>query len=177
MQLPTKYTFRKEFRFCEILNFSSHRRLSHFVRKGTSCSKCGIDCDRIIEAVDKKNNVHVDLYDQELAVFLTIGHIIPKSCGGMRGKNIRPLCNKCNAQEGSDFDHILEDRELFYKHCFGFLVKRKSGNKFQNSEKCAAIIDIFRSEQDNKIHFVFEGGFTYEASRVIFTTQKVMCHV
>lgn len=174
MQLPTKYTFIKEFNFYKIVNLSDHRRLSHFIRKGTSCKKCGINCDRLIEGIDKKGNVHIDLYDQELTVFLTVGHIIPKSSGGLRGKNIRPLCNKCNCSEGSDFDHILLDRKLFESHCFGFLVKRKSGNKFQNGKKCAKIIDIFRSDHDQRIYFIFDGGFTYEANKVIFTTQRVL---
>ena len=174
MQLPTKYTFRKEFRFCEILNIFSHRRLSHFIRKGTSCKKCGINCDRLIEGIDNKGHVHIDLYDQNLTTFLTIGHIVPKSCGGSRGKNIRPLCNKCNSSEGSGFDHILLDRNLFENHCYGFLVKRKSGKRFQDGKKCARIIDIFRSDRDQRIYFVFDGGFTYEANKVIFTTQRVL---
>lgn len=174
MELPTKLKFSKELQFFEIVNFSNHRRMKHFIFKGSSCKKCGINCNRLIIAKSDQGHEHIDLYDESLQVFLTMGHIIPKSAGGALGKNIRPLCNKCNRKEGSGFEHVLEDRDLFDKYCLGAIVKRKNGNKFQNGKKSAAIIDIFRSKHDKKIYFVFEGGFTYEANKVIFTTHKVL---
>lgn len=176
MQLPTKFEFSKELQFLEIVNFSKRRRMKHFIFKGSSCKKCGINCNRLIISKNKRGYEHVDLYDENLQVFLTMGHIIPKSAGGTLGKNIRPLCNKCNRQEGSGFEHVLEDRDLFNKYCLGAIVKRKNGNKFQNGKKCATIIDIFRSEHDKKIYFVFEGRFTYEANKVIFTSNKALTH-
>lgn len=174
MRLPTNCKIEKEFDFFELVNFRSHKRIKHFIFKGTLCKRCSVNCNRLIRAIDEYNNVHIGLYDKKLTRFLTMGHIIPRSCGGGYDNNIRPLCNKCNKEEGSDFDHILLDRNLFDNHCYGFLVKRKSEKKFQNGKKCARIIDIFRSEHDKKIYFVFDGGFTYEAKKVIFTTQRVL---
>lgn len=154
--------------------FEEHRRMKHYIKKGNYCYKCGIVCDRLIHGSDDQENIHIDLYDKDLTVFLTMGHIIPKSAGGKLGKNIRPLCNKCNCDEGSGFDHLLEDRALFESHCLGFLVKRKNGNRFQDGKRTASIKHIFRSEKDGRIYFSFVGGFTYEANKVIFTTQKTL---
>jgi len=113
MKLPNhRYEFIQE-KPIEELNSILVGRLSLYKIKEYACSKCGIVCDRLIQGKAKKS-VHWDLYDQNLTVMMTQGHIIPASKGGKKHiDNLRPLCHICNHKEGSDVSWMLDDLEMF----------------------------------------------------------------
>lgn len=163
------YHFLEELEISKLQEYGDHRRLSLYLKKGTKCHGCGIDCNRLIKAKSCDGSIHVDLYDSELKVMLTVGHIIPKSKGGkMTDDNIRPLCHICNHKEGFTINHVAENEQWFNTLIKDKPVKRKSKNVFQNGETVAIIKDKFVSENDGLLYFVFVGGFTYDANKCIF---------
>lgn len=168
--MERKLPFSKYHFLSEQFNYTlptSHRRLRLYRFKGTKCSTCGVDCPRLIKGRDNGGGTHWDLYDKDLTVMLTVGHIIPACRGGkFELPNLRPLCNRCNKKEGKGFQHILNDPVLFESHCKGKQVKRNSGNPFQDNQLIATIETIFIS--DNVIYFGFIGGFTYPADKCNF---------
>lgn len=100
LTLPTGYFFEEELDSSRLNEYSEHRRLSFL--QSRICDECGKLFPRLIIGKQKTGGgVHVDLYSENLDDFLTLGHIIPKRCGGLVEKeNIRPLCFACNKAEG-----------------------------------------------------------------------------
>lgn len=166
-RLPVyNYLFVEEMPFENLQNYSLHRRLMHYQNDNHFCAKCGIECHRLIWGQSKDGARHLDLYNADLTVMLTLGHIIPISRGGSKKfTNIRPLCYSCNQKEGNFFDHFFYDSSLFITHLYGKQVERLSKNPFQDGSKTAKIVRIFKSENDNKIYFGFVGGFTHPANK------------
>ncbi len=175
MILPNqKFIFEKEIDITELSNFSNHRRLSLFLSKGTTCKECGANGSRLIYG-RRRQELHLDLYDENLSVMMTCAHIIPACLGGQfHPDNLRPLCHICNMNEGFDGKHLVKHRYLFDDIVKGSDVVRKNGDVFQNGNKLATITDIFKSNKDKKIYLVFDGGFTYPFSKVKFLKHKMI---
>jgi hypothetical protein len=170
----TKYRFVREYPLESLpVLFAEHRRMSLFIEKGTSCSKCDKQFTRLIHGVDSKKNLHIDLYTDDLSSLLTVAHIIPSSSGGLKSKNnTRPLCKECNSKEKNGFDHILADRDLFHSHCYLWVVRKKCGGKFPSGKSTNVIQSIFLSPRHQVPYFGFVDRYTYPATKVVFTTSR-----
>lgn len=80
--------------------YSEHRRLRVFANKGYACGNCGRVGTHFLSTVDRKGNVHRDLYTAD-NVLMTIDHVIPKVKGGSSElENLVPLCQPCNSAKG-----------------------------------------------------------------------------
>lgn len=82
--------------------YLNHRRLRVFANKGLKCAYCEKRGIYLIEAVDHRGAIHVDVYTKDFEL-MTIDHVIPKSKGGHHHdlSNLVPCCNKCNMKKGS----------------------------------------------------------------------------
>lgn len=149
-KLPNhRYIFVTEYPLEDLKNYAKHKRLFLYNEQGCECAVCGIRADRLILGQGKTGDLHIDLYDKDLTVMMTVGHIIPASKGGkVTSDNVRPLCHKCNYKEGSGLQHVCEDPKLFYNHVQGKTVKKINGNTFSNGKMVAIIKDFFWHEKD-----------------------------
>jgi hypothetical protein len=175
MFLPNhNYKFYKELPLENLESYKNHRRLRHYYTNGYCCAKCDAVCSRLIWGKTKEGTKHLDMYNQDLTLMLTLGHIIPKARGGDDSdENIRPLCHVCNYAEGAGFEHFLEEPELFDKLLRGKYARRMNGNPFQNGRKYAKIDRIFISpHHQNKLYFGFVEGFTYNANKCVLPKTK-----
>jgi len=170
MILPNnRYVFVDEYPVWMLPDYSWHKRLKIFINKGIQCETCGVVCDRLIAGRATDGAIHLDLYDSELKRMLTRGHIIPKALGGKKTlENLRPLCHQCNSDEGSSLETVCSIPELFSNHIRGKVVRRLSGNPFQDGRMTATILDVYKSPKTRKLFFFFLGGFTYPIDRVFF---------
>jgi hypothetical protein len=101
---------------------------------------------------------------------LTLGHIIPACKGGKyEPKNIRPLCEKCNLEEGP---HINEKfLTSIYYLCSIFnnrKIRRCSGHKFKSGYNTAVINGVFKSELTNEWCFSTICGSTIPVEKTFF---------
>lgn len=162
-----KYLFVKEKPISELVRFHSHRRLSLYIKKGHYCASCAIVCDRLILGKDNGGHRHWDLYDQDLQVMLTRGHIVPHSKGGPATfDNLRPLCHICNLKEGSSLVPLIKDIKKFEVYLKGKEAICRSGNPFQNGELVATIDSAFFDTKQQIYCIKFTQGFTYPADKI-----------
>lgn len=164
-----KFRLKKELPINQLGKIAeNNKRLRLYVNKGINCVKCGIECNRLILAKGSGESLHWDLYDEDLTVMLTNGHIIPKSKGGgSRIENLRPLCHLCNDSEGNRLNHLLNEENFHYLK--NKKVARQSGNAFQDGSYRATIKGYFFSDKSKDYYLTFnEGDFTYPANKVKF---------
>ena len=101
---------------------------------------------------------------------LTLGHIIPACKGGKyEPRNVRPLCEKCNVEEGP---HINEKfLTSIYHFCSIFnnrKIRRCSGHKFKSGYNTAVINGVFKSEITNEWCFSTICGSTIPVEKTFF---------
>lgn len=108
------YFFQEELSIDELYSkFSQHRRLKVFVTKGLRCvvENCNHIGSRLIQAIDKLGNKHIDLYTDNL-MMMTIDHILPVSKGGNNElDNLQPMCYLHNNLKGNESDPLISSKE------------------------------------------------------------------
>ena len=122
--------------------FENHPRLSVFYHKGTNCVCCGLQGTILAEGLDRKNNIHIDLYAKDFNP-LTVDHIIPRSKGGTDDlDNLQPMCYLCNTKKG-DGDKPAYHYSLIHlahmtraNHCDNLI-----GKVVYNSKKCVGKVE------------------------------------
>lgn len=81
-------------------DFKKKKKWKIFFKKGFNCYLCNKQGVYLIESVDRKNMIHIDLYTSDF-MMITMDHCHPASRGGGSGiKNLFPCCHKCNKDKG-----------------------------------------------------------------------------
>lgn len=170
-RLPNhNYIFEREYPIQSLSEYGSHKRLRVFIHKGNVCETCGIVCDRLIAGREPSSgHVHLDLYDSELKIMLTRGHIIPRSKGGKKTLcNLRPLCHVCNHKESDSLSTVCKIPEIVSNNILGKTVRRISRNPFQNGQETVKILKVYHHEIENRPYFSFGEDLTYPLDKVFF---------
>jgi len=166
------FEFIKEYSFDDLSDYVKHRRLKLFIQKGTKCATCQKDHTRLILGKGNNNDLHVDLYDEQLTSMLTVGHIIPKSKGGTYEMwNIRPLCHECNFAEGHGLHTALNNVDFVQEHIIGAFVKRKSKQPFKNGEFRSKILKVYKHHKTDEFRFSLDCDQTILANSAKFVRQ------
>ncbi len=98
---------------CSNHHFLRHRKIITLLQKQNyqcnHCSAFAIELTIWYNEKMKNFNYHVyGIKPDGREVLFTLDHIIPKSKGGGRGKNLQVLCKDCNTKKG---DKIITERK------------------------------------------------------------------
>jgi hypothetical protein len=101
---------------------------------------------------------------------LQLGHIIPSCMGGLYVKeNVRPLCDKCNKEEGGKINPKFLSSIYHFSLLFNNrVIKRRSGAAFKSGKITAIINGVFFSEVSNSWCFSTICGSTIDCNKVFF---------
>lgn len=107
-------TFVTELDLEEAFDYTEHRRLGVFARKGTTCFCCGEEGTRFIVSVDNAGGVHYDVFSEQYSL-MTADHVIPLAAGGADTfENKVPMCSDCNYSKASRNITVEELREFLF---------------------------------------------------------------
>lgn len=123
---------------------SMRKRLMLFESTDFRCATCGLKHDNVITGYDNNKKPLAFFVDESHTSILTKGHIIPIHRGGTGFlRNLRPLCNTCNYNEGCGLTHICEDKLLFKHHLKGTIVRRMD-RELLEGQKTAKLLAVFQ---------------------------------
>ena len=112
------YKIIKVLPISDLEKYKGHHRMKVFHQKGLKCSNpnCNITGTQLAIGIDKNNNKHIDIYNDDFYP-LTVDHWLPKNLNGYNDiENLVPMCSICNRNKSNKDPNKFNSVDLYNKN-------------------------------------------------------------